>query len=138
MTVAAIYYFEVWNKDLTQEYTRKDNLSRDVYMKFTLEFQLPPEHYLKVLNPLYGLSESGDLLFNKYYFILKKVLLKQTDGGIAFYYIYKEHLQGMLAVYVDDTITSGNKPFKTLADQIPQTFESNPRDVSIPHFYSTV
>lgn len=46
---------------------------------------------------------------------------------MSLYYKKNEHLQGMLAVNVDDTLAPGNKPLKTLTEEIPQTLESKPR-----------
>lgn len=81
----------------------------------TLDFHLPPDHHLKHLKPLYGLSESGDSWFHKYNtFLLKNLLLQQTDVYMSFYYINKDSLHGLLAVYVDDIIGAGPETFKKL------------------------
>lgn len=52
---------------------------------------------------------------------------KQIDRNMSFYYTTNEQLQGMLAVYAEDALATGNTTFKTLADEITLTFESQHR-----------
>lgn len=78
---------------------------------------------------MHGLSESGDALFQKYQHFLKTILkLIVTGSDMSFYYMKKEEEetpQGAIAVYVDDTLATGNSEFKKITEKIPKTFESN-------------
>lgn len=47
---------------------------------------------------------------------------------MSFYYKRdKKKAQRQMTIYVDDTLTCGNKQFQKLIDLIPETFESEPR-----------
>ena len=123
---------KIWLQDVTQAYIQGYDLQREVYIKPTEHFQLKPNTYLKLLKPLYGLSESGDSCFQKYTTFLKEQLqLEPTDGDQSFLYKTEpenDDLQGTMAVYVDDTLASGNPAFLQLTDKISETFESKPRE----------
>lgn len=63
VTLFSILNLEIWNEDVTKAYILVHNLSRAVYIKPTPQFQLPPDHNLKILKLLYVLSESDDAWF---------------------------------------------------------------------------
>lgn len=61
-----------------------------------------------------------------------------TSGYLSIHYHTKrERIQGMLAVYVDDTLAAGNDEFMKLTDKIPEQFESKPREFA-PFIFSGV
>lgn len=49
---------------------------------------------------------------------------------MSFDYEKKEQLQGLLAIFVEDTIAAGNPAFKMLTDEIPKTLKSKTRKYS--------
>ena len=131
LTISAAMNFEVWSQDVTQAYIQGENLSRTVYVRPTPDFELPENSLLKLLKPLYGLSESGDAWFQRYNgYLTKNLKLEQTDGDMSCYYKREEEeeLQGLLGVYVDDTLAAGSEKFKKLTDNIEKHFESKPRE----------
>lgn len=76
--------------------------------------------YLKLIKPLYGISESGDSWFHTYRGFLKMGLNPPTtDGDISLYY-KTDYLQSTLAVYVHDMIASGNTEFEDLTEKYPR------------------
>ena len=123
---ASLDEYTIWLQDVTQAYIQGYDLQRDVYITPSDEFKLPKDMYLKLLKPLYGLSESGHSWFQKYTNFLKEDLkLTATDGDQSFLFKKKpktDELQGTLAVYVDDTLASGNKEFLKLTDKIEEKF----------------
>ena len=73
---------------------------------------------LKLLKPLYGLNESGDSWFDKNTNFLKQDLgFKSTAGDVSFFYRHEDKdLQGLLAVYVGDSLGAGTDEFLKITD----------------------
>lgn len=58
LTLSVSLKLDVWFQDVTKSYVQGQKLSRNFYLKPTLDFKFPEYHYLKLLNPLYSLSKS--------------------------------------------------------------------------------
>ena len=59
--LASVLGCRLFSTDVTQAYLQSaDKLMRYVYLKPSKEFELPPDKMLKLLEPLYGLADSGD------------------------------------------------------------------------------
>lgn len=59
--IAAVFRLRLWGHDITQAYLQSARkLMRDVYLKPSMELELSSEQLLKLLEPLYGLADSGD------------------------------------------------------------------------------
>lgn len=61
--LASIFGFDVWTSDVTQSYLQSSiTLELDLYLSLTVpELELNAMECMKILQPLYGLSESGHL-----------------------------------------------------------------------------
>jgi Reverse transcriptase (RNA-dependent DNA polymerase) len=59
--LTAVFGFRLFSVDVTKTYLQSAfKLMRDVHVTPTDEFELRPDQVLKLLKPLYGLSDSGD------------------------------------------------------------------------------
>lgn len=130
LTLAATYKLKVKGQDVKQAYIQAHDLARDVYVIPDQRFNLASNIVLKLLKPLYGLTESGDSWFDKFTSFLKgKLGLQSTATDLSFFYHTPEDsLQGLMGVYVDDSLSAGTDEFLTLTDKIAEEFESKPRE----------
>lgn len=60
LSIAAAYGLEVWYIDMTQAYVQGKGLSRNVYLRPEPTFGMAKDKLLKIVRPLYGLSDAGD------------------------------------------------------------------------------
>lgn len=61
ISIAVILGMRLWTKDVSQVYLQyARQLIRNIYVRPTREFRLNSDQLLRLLKPLYGLSESGD------------------------------------------------------------------------------
>lgn len=85
----------------------------DVYVKPKNRFKLKENQLLKLLKPLYELSESGDYC----HITMKNHLVNDPKmhplaGDLAYFIrIIHGRLSGMIGTYVDDFIEAGNDYF---------------------------
>lgn len=128
--LAAVFGYRLFSTDVCQAYLQSaEELLRDVYIQPGKEFELREDQILKLLRPLYGLSDSGDYwgaTFSKH---LKEDLgMETTTLDPAFFFKkVKEKLKGMTATYVDDTLQAGDESFQRLADQTEKRFQCKER-----------
>lgn len=131
LCLAAIFGFRVWNDDVSQAYLQSaSSLIREVYMKPSKEFEIPAGHLLKLLKPLYGLSDSGD-----YWNVTFKDHI-QSDLGMEstvsdkslFFKLVQKKLQGLMGTYVDDSLLAGDDEFLKLSEKTIEKFESKERE----------
>lgn len=130
--LAAIFGFRVWSQDVSQAYMQSmDRLMRDVYIRPTKEFRLSGDQLLKLLKPLYGLSDSGD-----YWDVTMTNHLKEDLGMVQtaldislFFKKIGERLVGISGTYVDDGIHAGTEEFLAECDKTQSKFESRKREM---------
>ena len=103
--IAPMFDFEVWGTDVKQAYLQaKKELGRNLYIFDAVpEFELEPEQCLKLLKPLYGLCDSGDLWHETLDEHFRKELgLKQGKLDPALYaFDPGSDLKGLTGSYVD-------------------------------------
>jgi nucleoside diphosphate kinase len=59
--LAAVFGFRLYSTDVQQAYLQSaSELMRNVYIRPTGEFELHSKQILKLLRPLYGLTDAGD------------------------------------------------------------------------------
>lgn len=66
LRIATMFDFEIWTADVRQAYLQsEDPLSQNIFIEDVApEFERPTDQDVRLLKPLYGSSESGDLWFN--------------------------------------------------------------------------
>lgn len=101
-----------------------ENLERDIFVKPCREFHLDADTLLKLLNPMYGLSESGDYwggTFRKH--LLNNIGMEScvSEPALLFKHLGQE-LSGMCGTYVDDTLQAGNDGYSHLCLETEKCF----------------
>lgn len=114
VAIAAIFGFRLWTKDISQAYLQiASKLTREVFVKPNSGFELRSDQLLRLLNPLYGLSDSGDY----WHVTMKKHLTNDlkmhllTEDLANFVKCVHGTLSSMIGTYVDDIIGAGDDGF---------------------------
>lgn len=127
LALAQLKDFEVWSSDVKHAYIQSEsNISRDIYIKkATTEFELEPNQCLKLLKPLYGLCESGDLWHQTFADHHKKELgmVPLRSDQALYIWIPGKDLKGLSGCYVDDILRAGDPSFAKHAKKTRTRFE---------------
>jgi hypothetical protein len=131
--LAAILGWKVWTEDFRQAFIQTaGTILRNVYLKNLRgaeeELHLRPDQALRLLKPLYGLADAGDLLHAEFSDHHRNVLrMEELDSEPALYAQFQDDLiSGMTGLYVEDTILTGANHFEQwTAAKIP--YETLPR-----------
>ena len=114
VSMAASKKFKIWSHEFSQAYLQSEfSLKREVYICPPPELRLAKDRVQKLINPLYGLSESGDYWGSTScrHHILD-LGMRQTSGGLSLYCRRKGgKLIGLSGVRVDDTLRCGDQKF---------------------------
>jgi Reverse transcriptase (RNA-dependent DNA polymerase) len=130
LSLAAILGFRITSSDVTQAYIQSThNLTRDVFINPEGAIELPADHVLKLLKPLYGLCDAGDHWSRTYHkHLMEDLKLEPTvNDPDLFFKAVDEKLEGLCATYVDDSLTSGTPDVFAQATLTERKFESKPR-----------
>lgn len=100
--------------------------SRDIYIKNPVpEFELKPHQCLKLLKPLHGLIDAGDLwhaTIEKHHHV--ELGMKHSRHDCVLYYIIKDGvLKGRSTAYVDDHLRAGNCGFRDTSNRTNLRFK---------------
>ena len=131
IAIAAISGMRLWTQDISQAYLQSARgLMRDVYVRPTTEFKLKQGQLLKLLKPLYGLSESGDYWHETFFKHLHHDLsMRPTAGDLSFFFkVLHGKLQGVVGTYVDDTLCAGTKYFENESEITARMFDAKKRE----------
>ena len=127
LTMAHAHDFIIWTADITQAYLQStDPLLRDIYIrKVDPEFELAPEQCLKLLKPLYGLCDAGDLwasTMDKHHrYDLSMTPLRSES---ALYTLHQDDsLIGISGSYVDDLLRAGTPEFHSACRKTHEVFD---------------
>ena len=115
VAIAAVFGFRLWSQDVSQAYLQSAyKLMREVFVKPTKQFRLPPGRLLRLLKPLYGLSDSGDYWHSTFSnHLINDLRMTKTAGDLSlFIKVVDGKLRGMTGAYVDDTIGTGDEEFE--------------------------
>lgn len=130
IAIAAISGMRLWTQDISQAYLQSARkLIRDIYIRPSKEFKLNYNQLLKLLKPLYGLSESGDYWHETFFkHVHEDFAMTPTAGDLSFFFkIVRGKLQGMIETHVDDTIGAGTGRFADESRITERQFESKAR-----------
>jgi transposase InsO family protein len=115
LAMAACFDFEIWSTDVNQAYLQAATpLLRDVFIKAPDVLTLNQGELLRLLKPLYGLSEAGDYWSETLRtFHLTAMQMEGMCGDMC---MFMKHagklLVGCSASYVDDLLQCGTPEFK--------------------------
>lgn len=105
-------------------------LLSDVYVQPPSDvIELGPDELLKLLKPLYGLSEAGDYWSSTLTsFHMHRLRMFQATGDFALFFRHICHrLVGLSATFVDDLLEAGTDQYKQeMAEAIREEFEISP------------
>ena len=103
---------------------------REIYVKPTKEFRLSKDSLLKLLKPLYGLTDSGDYWHNTFTSHIRNDLsmVPTISDPALFFKRVGGKIMGMLGCYVDDTLSAGNQPFDESSKLTEKTFQAKSRE----------
>lgn len=127
LALASILGFDVWSTDIRQAYLQSMTpLLRDVYVQPPSGvIELGPDELLKLLKPLYGLSDAGDYRVTKLTaFHLHSLRMTQATGDFAlFFRNVCDKIVGLSATFVDDLLEAGDPSYrKVMEAAIRSTF----------------
>lgn len=64
IAVESIFHFKLWSQKVSQAYLKgQSKLAREVYVRSKEECNLKPDQLLKLMKPLYELTDSSDYWF---------------------------------------------------------------------------
>lgn len=116
--------FSLWSEVAFQAYTQGDEpLARLVFINdVSPEFNLKEDECFHVIKPVYGLSDSGDLLhstIDRYHCIALHMVPLASNQGL-FFVMADEKLSGMSGIYVDNLLRIGDKSFHQKCKATPE------------------
>ena len=131
MALAAIMGFDVWTEDISQAYLQSaSELLREVYLRPNRRLKIPAGYLLKLLQLLYGLADSGDYWHATFAKHLKdKLKMKPVANDMSlFFRRARAKISGVLASYVDDTLSCGDNAFAELTERTREPFDVKKRE----------
>lgn len=133
IALATILGFDVWTMDVKQAYLQSAvALQRDVFIRPD-QIELKPGELLKLVQPVYGLSDSGDYwceTFAKFH--TNNLRMQQSTGDFAlFFRRIANQLVALSGTYVDDVIQASTKVQKAeIKRQLQDKFDITMTDAT--------
>ena len=119
--------FRTWNSDVTQAYLQSSEPRiRDIFISRPVpEFELEPHQCLKLLTPLYGLYESGDLWHKNLDDRQKNDMgVRLLSFDPTLYVLMREGLlSGLSGTYVHEMMRAREEQFQKIAQATSQHFQ---------------
>lgn len=144
LALSRLLDFDLCTSNVRQAYLQwSEALTWDIFIRQpVLEVELKPSRGLKLLKPLYGLYESGDLwhatLDRHHRLDLKMTPLRSTTA--LYISMENEVLRGLLRAHVDDLARTRNKEFKVISQNTKGKFcmaedQSPPCSLTVFHYH---
>ena len=122
-----MYEFPIWTADVRQAYLQSfEPLQREIHIaKPAKEFNLPHDKCLKIVKPLYGLCDAGDLWYETLDQHHRKNLKMEPFRIDTALYSSGEgdNLKGLSGCYVDDLLRCGNFEFEKASSKTKERIE---------------
>lgn len=131
IALAACFGLRIWSQDISQAYLQSaSKLIRDIYLKPGKDLELNGNQLLKLLRPLYGLSDSGDYWNTTFSDHIKNDLkMKNTVSDYSFFFkTIRGKLLGLAGTFVDDIICAGSNEFEKDTMSTAKRFECKPKE----------
>ena len=128
LSLASSFYaqdMKLYLRDISQAYTQSQTrLTRDIYLKPPAELGLQSK-FLWLIQPLYGLAESGTHWYNTYHkHHIEK--LDMEDSTFDPCLLIEKHGNGVIGMQTDDTLLLANTALAN-KEEAALTFSSKPR-----------
>ena len=144
LSVASLLNFRVFTHDITQAYLQSDSpLTREVYLEPTEKdrklFNLMDNEVLRLLLPLYGMSDAGDYWLVTVDKHAKHDLGMKPMASDPSLYVLQGAVstEGVMGVYVDDFLLAGLKKLEEITQATLQKFESRERQWDNVEFFGS-
>jgi Reverse transcriptase (RNA-dependent DNA polymerase) len=124
--LADVYGFRLFSVDVTQAYLQSAfKFMRDVYVTPTDEFELRPDQVLKLLTPMYVLSDSGGYwgATMRHHFDEDLGMTILTGDAAMFVKTIRGELSGIICSNVDDLLQAVYQRFVDLTKKTAEKFE---------------
>lgn len=134
LSTAAVLALRLFSYNVTQAYLQAtDLLTRLIFLRPKAEdrslFGLADDELLQIINPLYGLCDSGDycnITINSH--MIKVLKIERAKSAVSLYFRFSDgKLRGINENYFDDNMNAGDKTLQGESELTMTKFESKPR-----------
>ena len=134
IALASVFRFTVWTRDVRQAYIQSaKDLLRDVYLEPPPDVGIDNDCVLKIMKPLYGLTESGSYwwLTSQNYHVNDLGMSQSVMDPCLFFKNGERGLEGLEASLVDDTLGTGDEGFMRIEEEKSKRFDVKERETGL-------
>ncbi len=129
--LASVMGFDVWTDEISQVYLKSASSPlREIYLRANRQLKMPAGYVLNLLGILYGLVDSGDYwhaTFAKH--LANDLNMKPGASDVSlFFRRVRRQVCGLLASYMDGSLSCGDRIFIRLTEKKGENFEIKDRE----------